>query len=81
MIRSSHSTTYTPEEAKEPDPEPNKRTMTVTKRLELTELGVSESKTLIRTSSEQQQVGKELRGPLLAMSRFGRKRGLFLGRL
>jgi hypothetical protein len=55
------------EEAKEPEPEPNKRTMAVTMGLELTELGVSESKTLIRTSSVQQQVDNELREPLLAI--------------
>jgi hypothetical protein len=69
------------EGAEKPEPEPKERTMTVwiwLRGLDWLRLASRCLRTLIRTSSEQQRLDKELRGWLLAARRVWRRsRGLF----
>jgi hypothetical protein len=65
------------EEAEEHKPEPQKRTMTVScwlRGLDTLTLASSCLRTLTGTDSEQQQLGKKVRGFLFALRRFRRKK-------
>jgi len=65
------------EEAEEHEPEPQKRTMTVSSRLrglDSLTLAPSSLRTLTGTDSEQQQLGKKVRGFSLALRRFRRRK-------